>query len=37
MRLGVQVIAGATMGQVGLLLVNAPNQGGIPARPCARP
>ena len=35
-RWGAQVIAGATMGRVGLLLVNAPNQGGIQARPCAR-
>ena len=32
---GLQVIAGATMGQVGLLLVNAPNPGGISARPFA--
>ena len=32
-----QVIAGATMGKVGLLLVNAPNPGGISARPFARP
>ena len=30
------MIAGATMGRVGLLLVNAPNQGGIQARACAR-
>ena len=28
-----QVVAGATMGRVGLLLVNAPNRGGILARP----
>ena len=30
--LDIQVVAGATLGNVGLLLINAPNQGGFQVR-----